>query len=88
VEELRRAGLRVGLDERAETLNYKIRDAEVHKVPFMAVIGGREAEAGTVAVRSRGAGRKQEVLDRADFAARLRRLVETKALGMEPASTT
>jgi threonyl-tRNA synthetase len=88
VEELRRTGLRAALDDRAETLNYKIRDAELHKVPFMAVIGGREAEAGTVAVRSRGAGRKQEVLDRREFAARLQQLVATRALGTTPDSST
>ena len=41
-----------------ETLSYRIRDAEMHKVPYMAVIGEREAEAGTVAVRKRGAGKK------------------------------
>ena len=44
-------GLRAHVDERSETLNYKIREAETQKVPYMAVIGEREAEAGTVAVR-------------------------------------
>jgi threonyl-tRNA synthetase len=81
VERLRTAGLRAQLDDRAETLNYKIRDAELHKVPYMAVIGGREAEAGTVAVRSRGAGRKQEVVDRNAFRERLQQEVSTRALG-------
>ena len=52
-EELRAAGIRAELDERSETLNYRIREAETQKVPYMAVIGGREAEAGTVAVRMR-----------------------------------
>jgi threonyl-tRNA synthetase len=80
VEQLRAAGLRAGMDDRAETLNYKIRDAELHKVPFMAVIGGREAEAGTVAVRRRGVGRKQEVVERAAFIAELQEAVRTKAL--------
>jgi threonyl-tRNA synthetase len=81
VAQLREAGIRATLDERAETLNYKIREAEVHKVPYMAVIGGREAEAGTVAVRTRGAGRKQEVLARADLVARLVAEVNSRALG-------
>jgi threonyl-tRNA synthetase len=79
--ELRDAGIRAHLDERPETLNYKVRDAELQKVPYMAVIGGREAEAGTVAVRTRGAGRRQEVLPRGDFVALLRREIETRALG-------
>ena len=68
---LKQAGLRVHVDERSETLNYRIRDAEVHKVPYMAVVGQREAEAGTVAVRARGTGAKQEVLAVADFRERL-----------------
>ncbi|HEU4800256.1 MAG TPA: threonine--tRNA ligase [Gemmatimonadales bacterium] len=68
---LKQAGLRVHVDERNETLNYRIRDAEVHKVPYMAVVGQREAEAGTVAVRARGTGAKQEVVAVADFRERL-----------------
>jgi threonyl-tRNA synthetase len=68
---LKQAGLRVHVDERNETLNYRIRDAEVHKVPYMAVVGQREAEAGTVAVRARGTGAKQEVIAVVDFRQRL-----------------
>jgi threonyl-tRNA synthetase len=67
VDELKAAGIRATLDDRSETLGYRIRDAETHKVPYMAVIGEREAEAGTVAVRARGAGRKQDVMARDDF---------------------
>jgi threonyl-tRNA synthetase len=47
----------------------------------MAVIGEREAEAGTVAVRKRGAGKKQEIMDRADFKAILTEEVRDRALG-------
>jgi threonyl-tRNA synthetase len=64
VVELRGRGMRATVDDRAETLNYKVREAEMQKVPYMAVIGAREKEAGTVAVRRRGAGRKQEVVER------------------------
>jgi threonyl-tRNA synthetase len=77
---LRTAGLRVQVDERSDTLNYKIRDAETHKVPYMAVVGQREAEAGSVAVRARGAGKKQEVLPVTDFVRRLQEEVRTRAL--------
>ena len=52
-EALRKAGVRVTLDERAEKVNLKIRDAQMQKVPYMLVIGGREAESGQVAVRHR-----------------------------------
>ena len=68
VEQLKAKGLRAQLDARNETLNYKIREAETQKIPYMAVIGGREAEASTVAVRVRGRGRKQVILDRGVFA--------------------
>jgi len=77
---LRATGLRVWLDDRSETLNYKIRDGEVRKVPYLAVVGQREAEAGTVAVRAHGAGKKQVVLPAAEFAARLQEEVRTRAL--------
>ncbi|HEX6250146.1 MAG TPA: threonine--tRNA ligase [Gemmatimonadaceae bacterium] len=79
-EELVRAGIRAHLDDRAETLNYRIREAELLKVPYTAVIGKREADAGTLAVRERGAGRKQEILPVAEFVARLRQAIDTRAL--------
>ncbi len=50
------AGLRVELDGRQEKIGYKIREAQLQKVPYMLVIGDREAAEGTVAVRSRAAG--------------------------------
>jgi threonyl-tRNA synthetase len=49
--ELRDVGLRVEVDERAESVGRKIRDAELRKVPYMLVVGDQEAEAGEVAVR-------------------------------------
>ncbi|MGH7537092.1 MAG: His/Gly/Thr/Pro-type tRNA ligase C-terminal domain-containing protein, partial [Gemmatimonadales bacterium] len=77
---LRRAGLRAHTDERSETLNYRIRDGEVQKVPYLAVVGQREAEAGTVAVRVRGAGKKQEILATDEFVRRLAEEVRTRSL--------
>jgi threonyl-tRNA synthetase len=56
VEQLRDAGFRVHLDGRNEKLQAKIRDAQLEKIPYMLVIGGKEAEAGTVAVRHRSKG--------------------------------
>jgi len=50
---LEQAGLRVTLDERKEKVNLKIREAQLQKVPYMLVVGDREAEAGTVSVRHR-----------------------------------
>ena len=55
-ERLRDAGLRVEVDRRSEKVGRKIRDAELDKIPFMLVVGRKEAEAGAVAVRRHGAG--------------------------------
>jgi threonyl-tRNA synthetase len=74
------AGIRAHVDDRHETLNYRIRDGEVQKVPYMAVIGQREAEAGTVALRVRGSGRKQEVIPVDDLIARVLDRSRTRAL--------
>jgi threonyl-tRNA synthetase len=55
-DRLAAAGLRVELDERQEKIGYKIREAQLQKVPYMLVTGDREAAEGTVSVRSRSAG--------------------------------
>ena len=52
----RAAGLRAELDERTESIGRKIRDTELQKVPFMLVVGDRDVEAATVAVRRHGEG--------------------------------
>jgi threonyl-tRNA synthetase len=76
----RAAGIRVTVDDRNDTLNYRIRDAELLKVPFMAVIGKRELEQGTVAVRARGAGKKQEVMPIDAFEAKVVGMIRRRAL--------
>jgi threonyl-tRNA synthetase len=55
-DRLLEAGVRAELDPRNEKIGYRIREAELQKVPYMAVVGKREASAGTVALRSHGAG--------------------------------
>jgi threonyl-tRNA synthetase len=52
-EQLKQAGLRVEVDARSERMNAKIRDAQMQKIPYMLVVGDREAEAGKLAVRLR-----------------------------------
>ena len=56
VQRLKEAGIRAEVDLRSEKVNSKIRDAELLKVPYMFVIGGREADAGSVSVRKHQAG--------------------------------
>lgn len=89
---LKSTGVRATLDARNETLNYRIREGEVQKVPYMCVIGRREAEENTVALRTRGAGKKQDVMSVAAFVARLTEEILTRALvpsaeGAGPAAT-
>ena len=64
------AGLRGELDERSESVARKIRDAELLKIPYMLVVGEREASDGTVSVRERGVGDSGAV-PVAEFVARL-----------------
>ena len=56
VAELTAAGFRAELDNRNEKLQARIRDCELQKIPYMAVVGGKEAEARTVSVRHHGKG--------------------------------
>ena len=69
-DELRAAGLRAEADVRNEKIGYKIREAQLDKIPYMFVVGDKEAEAGTVSVRSRGEG-DLGVMDVKDIIARL-----------------
>lgn len=56
-KKLRAAGIRINLDDRSESMNYKIREAlQDKKIPYVAVIGDKEIEADSVAIRKRGEG--------------------------------
>jgi threonyl-tRNA synthetase len=58
LDQLTSAGLRVELDDRNEKMGYKIREAQARKIPFMLVVGDKEAQSGQVSVRSRSEGDK------------------------------
>jgi threonyl-tRNA synthetase len=77
---LKGAGLRVHVDDRTETLNYRIREGEILKIPYMAVIGQREAESDALAIRVRGAGKKQDVMPVDAFVAQVTTQVQARAL--------
>ena len=78
VERLKAAGLRVELDGSSRTLNYRIRDAQTQKIPYMLVAGDREAEGQQVAVRLRtGEDLGAKTLD--EFLALVKEKVESKA---------
>jgi threonyl-tRNA synthetase len=71
------AGLRVEVDERQEKIGYKIREAQLQKIPYMLVTGDREAAEGTVSVRSR-AGGDQGSQSIETFLAEARREIDAK----------
>ncbi len=80
VKRLEARGVRVHLDDRPETLNYRIREGEMMKIPYMAVVGKREAESDALALRIRGAGKKQEIMPVGDFIARVENELASRAL--------
>ncbi len=81
-KQLRAAGIRATMDAHNDTLNYRIREAELQKVPYMAVLGKREAEQGTLAVRMRGQGKKQDIVPVDEFVARVQEQIRTRALDL------
>jgi threonyl-tRNA synthetase len=78
MEQLKAAGLRVELDSRNEKMNAKIREHAMQKVPFLLVVGDKEAEAGKVNVRTRGK-EKTEDMPVVEFVAKIKGLIEQKS---------
>ena len=74
---LNKAGFRVHLDDRNEKVGYKIREAQVKKIPYMLIVGEKEVADGTVAVRSRNGG-DMGAMKLADFIAKLSKEVAEK----------
>ena len=81
VKDLLAAGdIRVELDSRNEKVNYKIREAQGQKIPYMLVVGDKEAAGGTVAVRHRSKG-DLGVQETAEFIAALQEEIRTRSCG-------
>ncbi len=76
-DSLRGAGLRVDVDTRSERMQAKIRDAQLQKVPYMLVVGDREAEAEAAAVRLRS-GEDLGAMKLDELIARMQAEVEEK----------
>jgi len=77
-DRLAAAGLRAAVDDRSEKVNLKIRDAQLQKVPYMLVVGDREAQTDSVSVRNRKHGDLgAQKVD--EFLAGIQKLIETKA---------
>jgi threonyl-tRNA synthetase len=77
--DLRGAGIRVEVDARNEKMNAKIREFALQKVPFILVVGDKEAEAGQVNVRVRGQEKAEGTVTAAGFLERVKRLDQSKS---------
>jgi threonyl-tRNA synthetase len=81
-DQLKAIGIRVEVDGRNEKMNAKIREHAMQKIPFLLVVGDKEAEAGKVNVRTRGK-EKMEDLAAADFVAKIQKLVADKSSSLD-----
>jgi threonyl-tRNA synthetase len=78
---LRNVGVRVDIDARSETMNHKIREAQLEKIPFMVVVGDKEAAADTVSVRARS-GAQPGTKSLPDFVEEIKRNIAEKRLDL------
>ena len=78
LEQLKAAGIRCEADNRQEKTGYKVREAQMQKIPYMLVIGDKEVEEGTVAVRRRD-GNTTETMPVADFVAMVAKEIADRA---------
>lgn len=76
-KEYRKAGIRIEVDDRNEKIGYKIREAQLQKIPYMLVVGDKEIEANAVAVRSRKEGDLGQV-NKEEFLERMQEEIENK----------
>jgi threonyl-tRNA synthetase len=77
-DQLKAIGVRVTVDARNEKMNAKIREHAMQKVPFLLVVGDKEAEAGKVNVRTRGSEKTEDMLA-TDFVEKIRKLIAEKS---------
>jgi threonyl-tRNA synthetase len=81
-DQLKAVGVRVHVDARNEKMNAKIREHAMQKVPFLLVVGDKEAEAGKVNVRTRGK-EKTEDMPAAEFVEKIRKLIAEKSASLQ-----
>jgi threonyl-tRNA synthetase len=81
-DQLKAIGVRVEVDARNEKMNAKIREHAMQKVPFLLVVGDKEAEAGKVNVRTRGKEKTEDMLA-TEFVEKIRKLIAEKSAGLD-----
>jgi threonyl-tRNA synthetase len=79
-QQLKNAGVRVHVDDRNEKMNAKVREHALQKVPFILVVGEKEAEAGTVNIRVRGQQQPEGTVPVEQFAERVKKLIAEKSV--------
>src|SRR3954470_7408266 len=79
-QQLKAAGIRAFMDDRAEKMNARIRDLTTQKIPFVLIVGDKEAEAGTVNVRVRGQMQAEGTMSADQFVERVKKLITEKAV--------
>ncbi len=82
MQQLKDAGIRAHLDDRNEKMNAKVREHTMQKVPFLLVVGEKEAEAGTVNVRVRGQQQPEGTVPVGQFVERVKKLIAEKSVGL------
>jgi len=70
------------MDDRAEKMNARIRDLTMQKIPFLLVLGDKEAEAGTVNVRVRGQMQAEGTMPAEAFVERVKKLITEKSVNL------
>jgi threonyl-tRNA synthetase len=82
LQQLKDAGIRAHLDDRAEKMNARIRDLTMLKIPFVLILGDKETEAGTVNVRVRGQMQAEGTMPAEQFVERVKKLITEKSVGL------
>ncbi|HYL92631.1 MAG TPA: threonine--tRNA ligase [Alphaproteobacteria bacterium] len=80
--QLKGAGVRVHVDDRNEKMNAKVREHAMQKVPFLLIVGEKEAEAGTVNIRVRGQQQPEGTVPAAQFLERVKKLIADKTVSL------
>lgn len=78
-KELLKNKIRIKVDSRAEKIGYKIREAELERVPYMLILGKKEAEEGIVSIRRRG-NKENDVMSLEEFVIKLLKEIEEKEI--------
>jgi threonyl-tRNA synthetase len=81
-QQLKDAGIRAFLDDRAEKMNARIRDLTTQKIPFVLIVGDKEVEAGTVNVRVRGQMQAEGTMPAEQFVERVKKLITEKTVNL------